>query len=306
MKRTKLILMIVLLLLIAAFFILRFHGPRERTGIVFDKAFQEPDGIQIYSPEGEIKLALKDGKWILKGEMTWEADSLKVQSFFEDVIRAEYAKTPMSTHKDAIRRYGLQDEEALHVKVSSGLRTRHVLFANLGNAWDYFRYAGDSEVYQVRSKVAQFYKPLPINWRSPFLLHYWEDELREIRVEHENNSYTLLRLVDQWFYQDSKHDFAVDFGNYALVKILSILQNFRSYIFTSGDDPEMLKAFANPMATVWITDTEDKVRKLEFAKFDNSRHMLRIDDDSSVIFQVEFDTVFRFTRHPDIFKRKSF
>jgi len=306
MKRNKVILIALLAILILAYIILRLSNPVERTRKIFGNLSSNVEKIKIYNQDGEIDLFLDDGKWHFVDPVIWEADSLMISRFFADVLEADYATTPMSSGESAIQRYRLDDSQALHVQVQSANRELHVLFSNLGNAWDYFRFAGEDDVYQVRSKVVQNFLPEVIRWRSPLLIHYWEEDLKEIRVEHEHNAYNLYRLGNQWYYRDANNEFAVDFGNYALVKILSLLQNFRSYIFASGDDEELLSAFDTPMATVWITDTDDKVEKLSFAKFDNARFMLMVDDDPSILYQVEFDFVYRFTRNPEIFKRISF
>ncbi len=306
MKRSRLILLAFLAVLLIAYIILRLNNPQERSRKIFGNLANSAEKIRIWDDEGSIDLLLKGDTWFFEDPVTWEADSLRISRFFDEVLSADYAITPMSSGEDAIRRYRLEDSEALHVKVQSARQERHVLFSNIGNAWDYFRFADDDNVYQIRSKVVQNFHPSIINWRSPLIVHYWEEEIKEIKVDYPSNKYTLYRLGTQWYYRDANNEFMVDFGNHALVKIISILQNFRSYIFMPGDDEESMEAFSEPMATVWITDMDDNVQKLSFARFDNSRHMMMIDDDYSIIYQVEFNSVFRFMRPPDLFKRISY
>ncbi len=305
MKKAKLILIIVLAALLLVYIVLKLSNPSERTRPVFRINPQRLVHIEIFNSEQDVKLVKEDGIWKTANPVLWPADSLKVHNFLEDVIKAGYSPTPMSQSESAIKRYELEDNQALHIRVSDGSREIHALFSNLGNPWDYFRYADEQDVYQIQSKVVQKYQPDIVNWRSAELIHYWEDELRQIKVEHESNTYTLDRLGTEWYYRDAKNDFEVDFDNFSLVKIVNILQNFRSYIFASGEDEEYRTAFENPMCTVWITDTAGDTRKLEFVSFDDHRHLLRIDEDNSVLFQVGFDTVFRFTRNPEIFKRRT-
>nr|MDK2850822.1 hypothetical protein [Candidatus Cloacimonadota bacterium] len=305
MKKSRLILLILLAVLLIVYIILRFNNSQERTRKIFGNMVKNVEKIHIWNDEGSIKLVLTDGKWLFADNTNWEADSLRITNFFADVLEAEYATTPMSSGEDAIQRYQLQDSEALHVSIQSPDQERHVLFSNIGNVWDYFRFDGEDEVYQIRSKVVQQYQPTVINWRSPLVVHYWEEEIKEIRVEYPSNNYTLYRLGTEWFYRDAKENFMLDFNNYALVKIISLLQNFRSFVFMPGDDEETMKKFETPMVTVWITDIEDNVQKLSFASFDNARHMMMIDDDNSIIYQVGFDSIYRFMRPAEIFKRKS-
>ena len=305
MKRTKLILIILLAALLLTYFVLRIAKPQEKSKNVFRLNLDKVQKIEIFNSTQSLELILDDGIWKVKSDVLWEADSLKIRQLFENVLKAEYPPTAMSEADGAIERYGLEDDEALHIRVSDKSKEVHVLFSNLGNVWDYFRYAGDTKIYQVKSKVVQLCQPDLINWRSPIIIHYWEEDLKQIRVQHEKNTYTLKRDGEDWTFQDAKNDFEVENDNYALVKIISILQNFRSYIFVSGEDEQYRDAFEDPKCTLWITDMEGKTRKLDFAEFDSNRFMLRIDDDMTVLHQVEFDTVFRFTRNPEIFKMRS-
>lgn len=305
MKRTKLILIILLAALLITYLVLRIVKPKESSKDLFRLNLDKVEKIEIFNAEQSIELILDEGIWKVKSDILWEADSLKIHDLFENVLKAKYPTIAMSQAEGAIERYELEDDMALHIRVSDSSRTAHVLFSNLGNAWDYFRYAEDSNVYQVKSKVVQYFQPDLMNWRSPIIIHYWEEDLKQIKVKHEKNSYTLKREGADWTYQDAKNDFEVETNNYALVKIISIMQNFISYIFVSGEEEQYQTAFEDPMCTLWITDVKGEVRKLDFAKFDAHRFMLRIDDDMSVLHQVEFDTVYRFTRNPEIFKMKS-
>ena len=305
MKKTRLILVILLAVLLLSYFVLRIAKPAERSKKVFRLNLDKVEKIESFNSEDRLEWNLDEGIWKVNSDVLWQADSLKIHELFENVLKAEYPTTAMSDAEGAVQRYQLKDEQALHIRVSEKSKVVHVLFSNLGNVWDYFRYADDSTVYQVKSKVVQHFQPELINWRSPIIIHYWEEELQQIKVKHEKNTYTLKRDDTEWTFQDARNDFEVETNNYALVKIISILQNFRSYIFVSGEDEEYQTAFENPKCTVWITDMKGETRKLDFAEFDSHRFILRIDDDMSVLHQVEFDTVFRFIRHPEIFKMRS-
>ncbi|MCB5251760.1 MAG: DUF4340 domain-containing protein [Candidatus Cloacimonadaceae bacterium] len=305
MKITKLILVILLSVLLLAYVVLRIARPQERIKKVFRLNLEKVEKIEIFDSEQEVELIQEDGIWKVNTDLPWAADLQRINDLFEDVLKAEYFTTPVSEAKDAVELYELQDNKALHIRVSGKSRQVHVLFSNLGNVWDYFRYADDSQVYQIKSKVVQHFPPELTSWRSPVIIHYWEEDLKQIRVKHEKNSYTLTQDGASWTFKDAKNDFEVYTNNYALVKIISILQNLRSYIFVSGEEEQYQKAFENPKCTVWITDVKGEVRKLDFGEFEHHRYMLRIDDDMTVLHQVEFDTVYRFTRNPEIFKMKS-
>lgn len=302
-KKTRLILAIVLALLLIAYILLRLNAPEEKTRRIFALDTQKIDKIEIWDSEDKIEMELIEGIWKIKEPFVWNADSTRIAGFFEHVLEAKYAHKAMSVGKDAASRYKLKDEDALHIRVSAGRKSAYALFSNMGNPWDYFRYASGSDVFQVKSKVVQRYHPQPINWRSPLIFQYWEEELATIRAKYADNDYTLSREGLNWTYRDSNQNFSVAFDNFSLVKIISVLQNMQIYIFADGREPYYREAFAQPLCEVWITDTEGKTRKLSFAKVDNERHMLMVDDDYNVLYQVSFDIVFRFMRNAELFRR---
>lgn len=305
MKRNKLIPLLILLLLVGAYFLLKQNDSAGKMLDLVNLEIEKLDSVEIWSGEERIELVLDEGVWKLKDPVLWPADTLMVNQFFSELGEAKYASVPMSEGREALSRYNLEEETALHIRFKAGRKTEHLLFGNIGNTWDYFRRAGDDTVYQTRNRIVQNFFPIMINWRSPIVVHYWEDELATIRVEHEKNKYSLSRDGAGWTFKDARHEFEVVNQNIALSKIVSILQNFRSYIFTSGEDSESKALFEQPMCTVWITDMEGKTRKLSFAKYIDQRYVMLLDDDFSVLYQVEFDTVFRFTRNPEIFMRTS-
>lgn len=303
-KKIRLFLPILLLILIISYLLLRNNAPEEKTRSVFSLKPEKIDQIEIWTSEDSLLLRLIDGTWKIPVPIEWEADSTKVNRLFEDVFAAEYATTAVSSGKTALEYYELDDASALHVKATAGSKSVHILFSNLGNSWDYFRHAGDNQVYQVKNKVVQYFQPQHVYWRKPFTLQYWEEELRSIRSRHAENDFTLSRDGSQWTYTDASQSFIVPFDNFGLVKIISILQNFSTNILADGRDQQLLQAFQEPLCEVWITTTSGKTHKLSFAKLDKDRHMLMVDDDSRVLFQVSFDTVFRFMRHAEVFRRE--
>lgn len=301
-KKNSHILLIALVLLLALYLILRFFRPEEHTRSVLDLKAEAIDKILIWNSEDKLELVREGGRWMLQQPVVWAADSTRVAQFFEQVVNARYATKAMSIDPNAAENYGLSDSDALHIQVFAGSKSRHLLFSNLGNEWDYFRWADKDQVYAIKSKVVQFFAPDLLIWRSPLILRYYEEQIRSIRSKHKDNDYTLTRKGTDWSYQDARQSFPVDFDNYALVKIISILQNFNTHVFIDGKTPEYKDAFKAPVCEVWITDAEGKVRKLSFARLDDSRHLLMVDDDNSVLYQVEFDSVYRFMRSPEIFR----
>lgn len=302
MKKNRLILLVILLMLVGIYVFLSLKKPQEKDADLIKLNPDRIDMIEIWDAYDSVKLVKSDKGWEVHGALVWDADSLMVNSFFADVIAAKYPISPVSSSPEGLKRYSLEDSEALHIRVSAGKQSTHLLFSNLGKAWDYFRFADQNEIYQVKSKVSSIYFPEMARWRDPIILRIMEEELVSIEVKYLLNSYILTQDSSGWKFKDSRQEFNVLFNNYALTKIISILQNFSSYILDTDQNEEIIKKFDEPIATVWIKTTDKKTTKISFARFDENTSMMVKDDDFSIIHHVSHDTINRFTRAPQAFK----
>jgi len=306
MKKSKLILLLVLILLIATYFLLKKNRPIERTAKVFDIDTLSVNRIEVFNAADTIRIEKKNNIWTLVHPVSWAADTLKIQSLFRDVVTASYSKTPMGTGKEAIERFRQKEQETLHLVVANDKKSIHVLFSNLGNPYDYFRYAGLSKIYQLKTKVTNVYTTELYTWRSPHVVSHKEEDLLKIEVSHPKNNYTLTRRDYDWFFKDKANDFMINTNNIALVKILSILQNLDTYVFLDNEQNEWLPKFQEPYCTLKLYLTNNRTQVLKFVDYQEGRYLMMIDDDPTIFFVVVWDSVFRFTRHPDVFKMQDY
>lgn len=302
MKKNKTILLIILVALMAIYAFLALRKPQEREETLIKLNSQAIDKIEIWDAFDSILLSKTQDGWKLGEDMVWDADSLVVHGFFMDVIDARYARSPVSTGADGLSRYELNNEKALHIKISAGDKNEYLLFSNLGKAWDYFRFADANEVYQVKSKVVSNYLPEMSRWRDPLIIHILEEEIERIEVNHLRNSYSLIQDYSGWKYKDSRQEFDIFLNNFSLVKVISILQNFQSYLLDTDMSEELVSRFKEPIATVLIKTTDGKSTKLTFARLDENQSMMILDDDLGVIHHVSHETINRFTRAPEAFQ----
>ncbi|MCK9556593.1 MAG: DUF4340 domain-containing protein [Candidatus Cloacimonetes bacterium] len=303
MKKSRYILLILLVILITAYFILRSKKPVQRQDDLVNLAAEEINRIEIWNSEERVELILDDGIWKVAKPFLWPADTLMVNNFFREVVQGTFSTTSLSSAKTALERYELDDDTGTHVRLYAGEKREHLIFGNNGNSWDYFRVAGDTLVYQTPSNIVRRFAPNVTNWRDPQAVHYWEHEIREIRSKHRKNEFTLRRDERKWTYKDAENEFEVVPYNFALNKILSILQNFQSYVFESDDEPELIQLFEIPYCTVWITDVQGKTKKLSIAESPKKQYFMMIDDEPKILYELVYDSVYRFTRDPDIFMR---
>lgn len=303
MKNKRIILLSVLIVLLLGYLILRHFRNEEKLEPIFRIDPTKVTTIEVWNNEHNTALAKIEDVWKIVRPVQWDADTLRVNSLFRDVLSAKYATTAMSLSEDAVSRYNLEDDQALHLRITAGSKVVHVLFSNIGNPWDYFRYEGSSDVYQIKYKVVQDFVPDLYNWRSPVIVQYEEDELQAIHTKYSQNEYTLTRNGAIWTYKDARETFDITYSNVAMMKIVNILQNFNTYVFFDNQEEQYRELFNNPECTVLLTLTNGKKQELSFAKLDDQRYLMMVDGDKRVFFAVSFDAAFRFMRHAEVFRR---
>ncbi|PKN76098.1 MAG: hypothetical protein CVU49_01660 [Candidatus Cloacimonetes bacterium HGW-Cloacimonetes-2] len=305
MKRRIIIFGIILLVLIAAYFVLSRNSNTDNRQRVFNADSLQIGKITVMDFSDTLQLEQTENGWRITDPVKWEANQEHMKNFFKSVINANYPKTEMTSSEDAIERYGLTKEKALQVITydKKGRKQDHVYFNNFGNSWDYFRYEGESKIYQIYDSVSNIFRPVLTNWRSPVLVRIWEDELKSIEVTYPKNSYTLVHEPKRWVYRDKNVAFEIPAENRPLLRILNLLINLDTMSFFDGDNSRLMPAFENPLAVVKLNKTDDTVTTLSFAYTDETQHLMMIDDKSDPLYGVVNDSILRFTIHAEYFRQ---
>ena len=305
MKRNQLILLLILLLLVAGYFWLRSRSPRESLKPVFAVDSLRVGRIEISQGKRKIVFSKTPQGWKISQPIDWDVEPDRFGLFFRDVIKGKYATTVIGEGSEAVASYQLQDSLAFWVKVwdsKDRLRTQ-ALFANLGHPFDYFRYAGQDKVYQIRQKVASEYQPDLAYWRKPNVLSISPDRLFRISVRHPKNSYVLSRNADLWHFKDKVAEFDVPPGNVTMAKIQNILAKLDAYNVMQGEEAPALQDLGDPVCEVDILLTDKSQRQIRFYKYGDN-YLMTVDNHPDMYFEVIFDTVFRFTRHAPLFNAR--
>jgi len=307
MPRNKVALLIVFLLLLAAAAYLRFFRQQKETlKPIFTADSLAVGRIEIADSRDTLTLAKVLGHWQIASPTQWGVEEGRLQMFFKEVVLERYATTPLGTGKTALEQYQLlKPEQVLRIKVFSPQNKllREVWFSNPGNPFDYFRFAGDGQVYQIRRKVARFYGPQFESWRSPHVLRLFSEQMLSIKVRHSKNSYTLTRNGEIWHYQDKLEDFDIPAGNQTMGKLLNILANLGSYAILSEEEKPDPQTLPEPACEAVILKTDRDSLQIKFYPY-GEHYLMTVSTHPDMYFVVIFDTVFRFTRHALLFRAR--
>lgn len=303
MKRRNLILLLILAALIGGYFLLRSRAPREKLKDVFSADSTSISRIEISQGNQSVVIERSGSNWMITDPVTWDVNRDRFAAFFQDVLRGRYASTPIDSGKEAVSKYQLEDSLALQVKVyEKGNKPKDwVLFANLNNPSDYFRFHGKQAVYIIPAKVASAYQPDLGAWRSPHVISYQPQQLDSIAVKHDKNQYLLTRSGSVWRYQDKSEEFDVPAGNVTMGKIQNLLVRLDSYTVMEEKDKPAEADLTAPVCEVSLGLTDGGKRELKFYKWGND-YLMAVDQHPGVYFLVSFDQVFRFMRHASLFR----
>ena len=308
MKKTKLILLAFLIILSAIYLVLRMKRPDEKQTRIYDLDSLAIVNIEIREGNSTLKFTKIKDVWTLMEPFSWRADEERMKQLFKNVLSANYPTTTMGEGAEAVKRFKLQDEEALHIVVSNktGTKRIHTMYSNLGNPYDYFRFSNSNKVYQIKAKVANTFKPDIANWRSPNVVNHSEDELLKIDITHGKRSFTLTRNMYDWFYKDAREEFQIPGNNRGIMKVVNALANIDTYVFVDGGDKGYLNKFKAPDCVVTLHLSNNSTQVLSFVKNDDENYLMMVDNDDSVLFSLPPDTVFRFMRHADVFRSRAY
>lgn len=305
MKKKIIFLALVLVILLVVVLFLRREGSTERDYKVFSADSTQIGRIRVISPEDTIIITKSDKGWMIKEPVEWATNSEQLEAFFRDVLGATSSKTIMTDNPDAVERYGLVHGQALEVMVwdaKDKLRD-HIYFNNFGQSFDYFRYEGSNEIYQIRTLVSRMYTGNLQNWRSPVLMRIFENVITSIEVTYPENTYRLEHKDDKWIYRDASNAFQIHHENRPLLRALNILNNLDTMVFFDGDNSRYMEAFRNPKCTVVLNLTDGSKRKLTFANLEVDGYALMLDDDPKTLYGIANDTMQRFTINKDYYRQ---
>jgi hypothetical protein len=302
MKKGKLILLIVLAVLIAlAIYLASTRKTKETIRPIFTVDSISVAGIEIADRDTSIAFSKASGRWRITQPINWDVEEGHFKLFLDEVIFEEYSVEPVAAGREAIEKYGLTEATALKIKAfdSKNKLIREVWFGDPGNPFDYFRFKGGSDVFQIRRKVCAFYGPKLESWRSPFALSLFPDQMLSIDVKHTKNTYKLSRNGIVWHYQDKQEDFDIPAGNETMGKILNSLTRLGSNsILTKEQAPAKLAA---PVCEVTVMLTGNTTEKITFHPWED-KYLMTIGRFPDMYFVMLFDSVFRFTRHAAMFR----
>ena len=301
MKKNKIILLIIFLaLLVLAIYLLTSQQKKETLKPIFPADSTNIVKIEIANPGTSITFLKINNRWQITYPIKWDVDEDHFKMFWTEVLREKYSTEPIASGKAALNQYGLKDSTALKIKIydSKNKLLEEVWFSDLGNPADYFCFKGDNNIYQIKRKVCLNYQPKLDSWRSSYALRIFPEQLYAIEVKHTKNSYQLTRNGNVWHYKDSKEDFDIPPGNVTMGKILNALARLGSgTMFPRGN----IDLTDSPVCKVKLLLTDNSTIQIEFYPGEKN-YFMTIDLYPDLVFEVPFDTYFRFTRFAATFR----
>lgn len=304
MKKDKIVLLVILLLLLALVIYFKFaKNTKEILKPIFSADSTAVAKIEIADRDTSITFEKEQARWMITKPVKWNVKDDHFEAFLNEVIFRHYSPKPVASGKAALEEYRLTRENALRVKAynSKGKLLKEVWFGDPGNPYDYFCFEGDTNIYQIRRKVLQFYRPHFDSWRSPYVVSVNWDELLSIKVRHENGSYELHRDGGAWHYKDQREEFEIPPGNQTMGKILNSLANMGAHTMLEDDEIPSRDELGKAVCDIDLGLVDKSRIKISFHPWEQY-YLMQTDLHPGSHFMMVADTLMRFTRDVSLFR----
>jgi len=184
--------------------------------------------VRFIRVEDTIELRPEAGSWRVNG---WQADSGSVARFF-DAVAATSVGDLMATNPENHARMGVAGDSARTLEIEVGDSTRALLVGNGGPrpSTAYVRLPGQDEVYLLEGGLRAHLTRRLDDWRNRRLLAIDTSRVDRIRVERDEDTFTVLRGDSVWAFEDGSEAVAS--------QVQSILAQLGGSLVASGIVPD--------------------------------------------------------------------
>ncbi len=309
MDKKNVIYLVILLALVAIFIIVKTTGKERETFFrIIDVDSTQIAKVKMFDKGDTLVLENRQGTWMITQPMEFPAGARKVGDLFSYVIKGRASSIPLAENESS--------HDAFNVSAAKGKSLE--LYDNAGNllssivigssdnpSYSNVRKTDSPIVYQFEENVLYKIDPRLATWRKKEILEIVPETIEAIDVKYSRNAYSITATDTSWVFHDANNDFAVTRTNRQLLKILNVLEKGRSGRFRDNEWDDWQSAFDDPVLDVTVTQKTGAKTRFQVAQIkseENSNLILKLNDDTSTLYQMSNDFVDRFTKSPEHFQ----
>jgi len=164
------------------------------------------------------------------------------------------------------------------------------------------RKSKSKEVYQLQTNIYNMINPMLSSWRNNIIAKVSKDEIKQVNVQSEVNSYSLIATDSLWIYRDAEREFNIPKNNQAIMKAENGMTALRSSTFYDNKFDEWAEFFEKPLVVVDIEKFTGEVLHLVVAENSEKKYAMQKNGDESCLYAQTKNWVDRFTFTADQFE----
>ena len=252
-----------------------------------------------------IKKNANTNEWESLFPISREINKQSIDFFFSSVLSVEKFKRVLTT----------DPRKFFYFRVTQETGSRIIFFNSKGEVLDDFyfgisdllnygsaRKASELVVYEIDENIFNTITPSFSFWRNNSIINFELSNVDSIIVNQKENDYIIKNFQNQWIYQNKTESFPVNSLHRAFALLVNQLAQMKTYSFVDDLWPEYENYFRNPLLEMSIYYKDSAIDNLIITKFDDSRILIKVNDNKDTLFIGTWSMYNRFSAKPKDFK----
>jgi len=307
MKKKTIILICSLILLLVLIYNFRNTSFTDKRSKLFSTSKEEIFMISLSNTEDSlfIKKNANTNEWESLFPISREINKQSIDFFFSSVLSVEKFKRVLTT----------DPRKFFYFRVTQETGSRIIFFNSKGEVLDDFyfgisdllnygsaRKASELVVYEIDENIFNTITPSFSFWRNNSIINFELSNVDSIIVNQKENDYIIKNFQNQWIYQNKTESFPVNSLHRAFALLVNQLAQMKTYSFVDDLWPEYENYFRNPLLEMSIYYKDSAIDNLIITKFDDSRILIKVNDNKDTLFIGTWSMYNRFSAKPKDFK----
>lgn len=304
MNKKNLLLLALVIVLAVVFWFSRDLEYEENRINFFNIDSTKIAQVEITSSFDTLKFAKKNDNWMIEFPKPLRMNEKQVSKFFAKFIGVSVSELPISEDIEHQSMFQV-DSTGTVVKLYSadGSVLSEVVYGRSGRPdFGYLKKANDNNIY-LTDDIFDSINPRISNWRNSEILEVQQEDLQKLAVVTADRGFEISRTDSNWVYTDESENFAIPFSNKKLLKVIGIMQNFKSYIFFDNEFEKYKDKLAKPDVQIMIEEINGETTLLRASEIEDNKYVLQLNDEKDVLYQALKSQITRFIPSAESLKK---
>lgn len=304
-KNTRIYIGILLILILIFAFVKLSDNKTEKRIRFFDVDSLEIATIILSSSTDTLRLDKTSSTWTITSPVTCEVNPQNIDDFFDKVLTVETSSIPVSESTSSHSDFNVTDSLGFSITLLDSdekILNESIVGKSSNYNFSHGRTLKTKEVYQLNSNISTVLNPNLNRWRKKEIFEIPEENIMGIQVQMKESNYQLMKSDSLWIASDGLDDVAIDPVNSTLKSIIDNLKIFRASDFVDANYEEYSELMSDPEFIVTITDINNNIINLKFAKLEEKKYILQLDEQQDPLYIVYDHMAKRFIKTLEDFR----